>query len=143
MVIRLIIISRLSSPTRRTRRRKPHEMRPPEGVLLMSGQHAKLRGISIHASFVLLQTLTPDLQKLQHAQGWKWHVYGSGTFDVARGKLGYGRCSTAPMMCCWLLLLALLLLSWLLSLWVQNRWPLREPGVLTTDYVMHTIYKQV
>ena len=35
----------------------------PMGVVLKSGQHAKLMGIRMHASFVLLQTLTPDLQK--------------------------------------------------------------------------------
>ena len=50
------------------------------GVALMSGQHGKCRGTSIHSSFVLLQTLTPDLQKQQ-----KWRRDGSGTFtEMAR-----------------------------------------------------------
>ena len=42
----------------------------------LSGQHAKLRGISLHAGFVLPLTLTPDLRK----QKRQMRRNGSGTF---------------------------------------------------------------
>ena len=38
------------------------EMSNGVSIIMFSIEHAKLRGISIHASFVLLQTLTPYLQ---------------------------------------------------------------------------------
>ena len=61
--------------------------RVTKGVVVKSAQHAKLIGISIHASFVLVQTLTPDVQNNTQYAG----------AEVARLALpGSARSRTAP-----------------------------------------------